>query len=138
VTDHITHQAFEEQFPRLILSARDLPKKAVPFNVLLISAVIRLDPERSYDEAEVNAELQRWILEFSQDLPLGHVELRRFLVDAGYLMRDKAGLTYRVQPGSGIFTFDASLRELDLVALVADARAKREAQRRAHTKSQDS
>jgi hypothetical protein len=138
VTDHITHQAFEEQFPRLILSARDLPKKAVPFNVLLISAVIRLDPERSYDEAEVNAELQRWILEFGQDLPLGHVELRRFLVDAGYLMRDKAGLSYRVQAGSGIFTFDASLRELDLVALVADAKAKREAQRRAYTKSQDS
>jgi hypothetical protein len=132
VPGHITRQEFEDQFPRLILSARDLPKKAVPFNILLISAILRLDLDRTYSEAEINAELQRWVLEFGQNLPLGHIELRRFLVDGGYLARDKAGSSYKVQSDSGTFSFDPSLRRLDLVELVDGARAEREARKRAH------
>lgn len=138
MTKHITSQAFEAQFPRLILSARDLPRKALPFNILLISAILRLDPERTYTEAEINAELQRWILEFGRDLPLGHAELRRFLVDAGYLTRDKAGSSYMVEPDSGSFTYDGSIHQLDIVQLVAEARAAREARRRAHTQAERS
>jgi len=132
VPDYITRQTFVDQFPRLISSARELPRKRLPFNILLISAIVRLDPERSYDEAEVNAELQRWVLEFGRNFKLEHVELRRFLVDSGYLTRDSEGSAYQLQPAGGSFTFDSGLRELDLVGLVADFVSQREARKRAH------
>jgi hypothetical protein len=138
VPNHIAEQTFEKRFPTLILSARDIPRKQLPFNILLISAILRLDPERTYSEAEFNSELQRWILEFGQDLPLGHVELRRYLVDAGYVARDKAGSAYGVRPDSGPFTFDASLWDLDLVGLVTKTKAEREARKRAFVEAQES
>jgi len=138
VPDHITHQAFEEQFPRLILSARDLPRKRLPFNILLISAILRLDPELVYREAEINDQLQRWILEFGRNLPLEHVELRRYLVDAGYLTRDRSGSSYKAQSDAGTYSFDLSLRQVDLVELIAEARAERDARKRAHTQVKSS
>lgn len=133
--NHISRQVFEAQFPRLVLSARDLPRRAKPFNILLISAILRLDPERVYSEAEINDQLQRWILEFGRNLPLGHVELRRFLVDTGYVARDKAGSSYEARPDSGTFSFDPSLHQMDLVGLLAEARAERAARKLAHSQA---
>ncbi len=133
MTDHLSREMFEAQFPELILAARDLPRKALPLNILLVSTILRLDPGQTYAEAEVNAELQRWILQFGHRLKLEYVELRRFLIDAGYLIRDSAGTAYQVNLQGGRFTYDESLRRLDLVALVAHTQEQREARKRAHT-----
>jgi hypothetical protein len=133
MADRITRQAFETQFPNLILTSRDLPRKAVPFHTLLVSTILRLKPERTYTEAEINAELQRWILEFGRSFKLEHAQLRRYLVDEGYLARDSAGASYIVRPSDGPFTFDPDIRDLDLASLVAVAKAEREARKRVHT-----
>jgi hypothetical protein len=132
VTDHITQAEFAKQFPNLVLSARDLPRKPLPFHVLLVSTILPLDPDRAYSEAEINAELQRWILQFGGCFKLEHAELRRYLVDEGYLSRDPAGLAYEVKPDAGQFTFDPALRQLDLAALVAEAEADRQRRKQAH------
>jgi hypothetical protein len=130
---HISLPTFESTFPRLIITARDLPRKRQPFHILLISMVLQLDPLSTFSEAEINAELQRWILAFGTGFGLEHAELRRFLVDEGYLVRDKAGSEYRVDPDGGPFSYDPGLRGIDLEALVGKARQEREARKRAHT-----
>ena len=107
--EHMSRQDFEKQFTRLIITARDIPRKTAPYHVLLVSAILGFDPARDYSEADVNAELQRWILEFGRKLKVEHVELRRFLVDAGYLARDTSGSAYRVMPDAGPIALDPDL-----------------------------
>ncbi len=130
--DHISQLAFRARFPNLVMTARELPRKAVPFHTLLVSAILRLEPERSYTEPEINAELQGWILQFGRNFKIGHAELRRYLVDEGYLTRDPAGTSYRVQPSGGPFSFDPGLWDLDLVGLVAEVEGERTRRKQAH------
>lgn len=132
MAETVTAAEFARQFPTLILSARELPRKRLPFHILLVSTIARLEPGRAYSEAEINAELQRWVLEFGQSFGLDHGSLRRYLVDEGYLGRDPAGTTYSVLPEGGAFTYEAAICDFDLSALVAEARLEREARKRAH------
>ena len=121
----ITVAQFSDRFVALVLGARDLPKKALDLNILLLSAVLGLESGREYSEGELNAELQRWILEFGRNFGLDHVTLRRFLVDERFIRRDPAGKAYQLNPAGPRFTFDPAVRALDLQLLVAEARQER-------------
>ena len=121
----ITAAQFAERFLPLVLSARDLPKRSLDFNILLCSSVIGLQPERGYSESELNTELQRWILEFGGGFGLDHVTLRRYLIDEKYLRRDPAGKAYQLDPAGPRFSYDPAVRSLDLHMLVAEARQQR-------------
>lgn len=129
----LTSSQFKQRFTALVLSARDWPRRPQDHHVLLISAVVGLDPERSYIEAEINQHLQRWCLHFGQNLPIDHVSLRRYLIDAGYLQRDSAGQTYRRAHGPLSQPFDPEIETLDLEDLIFQAQQEREARRREHT-----
>jgi hypothetical protein len=117
---------------------RELPKKTADFDIILICAICGLSLKREYPEKELNAELQRWILQVGGNLGIDHVTLRRYLVDAGLLRRDSSGSQYQVQASGHNFTFDSDIPSLDLAALLSAAeqeRAERKRQRQA--KSQD-
>lgn len=103
MTTLVSREMFSTQFPRLVLDARDLPRKPVPFNILLISAVAMLDPVREYSELDLNEALQRWILEFGTGFGVDHANLRRFLIDEGYLDRNPSGSAYTVNRASRSF-----------------------------------
>ena len=133
----ITRAQFSEIFPALVLAARDLPRKPLQFNVLLISATLGLHPSQPYSEAEINAHLQRWILSFGQTLPIDHVELRRNLIDAGYLQRDASGSRYELRPDGGAFALDGPMEENDLETLVAAERSRRAHRRQAFVDHSD-
>ncbi len=122
---HINHSEFVNRFPALILSSRDFPKKPQDINILFISAVLGLEEGKIYTEKEINAELQNWMQAFGENIPLDHVTLRRYLVDSGYLLRDQDGSSYSL--GSVVeYTFDPSLKDLDLVSLVEQQIKERE------------
>ena len=123
---------FSDRFVALVLSARDLPKKALDFNILLYSSVLGLEPGQVYSEGELNAELQRWILEFGGGFGLDHVTLRRYLIDEKYLRRDPAGKAYQLGAAGPRFSFDPPIRALDLQRLVADARQERAKRKQQH------
>ena len=128
----ITTAQFSDRFVALVLSARELPKKPLAFNILLYSAVIGLEPGRVYSEGELNAELQRWILEFGGGFGLDHVTLRRCLIDEKYIRRDPAGKAYQLNPEGPHFTYDPAIRSLDLQRLVAEARQERARRKQQH------
>jgi hypothetical protein len=64
---------------------------------------------------------------------LDHVTLRRFLVDEGYVRRDSAGRSYELTTTGWPYTFDPSIKVLDLDALIEGARAARESRKRQYT-----
>ncbi len=122
---HIDESQFTKRFVSLMIGGQGFPKKELDRHVLLISAALRLEPQRQYTESELNDELRWWTARFGDPVNLDHVTLRRFLVDDGYLRRDTAGRAYEVT-ADWPYTVDPSVKSLDLEALIAEARAARE------------
>jgi hypothetical protein len=71
-----------------------LPRRSRDLEVFLALAAARFEPKRAYSEREVNDRLQAWLEPFSSPFGVDHVTVRRCLVDARLLVRDKAGSTY--------------------------------------------
>ncbi len=124
---HITDAQFRERFVALYFAGQDLPKKPLDRHIVLISALLGLERQRRYSESELNGELQKWVIQFGRRYGLDHVTLRRYLIDEKYLVRDSAGGAYELAAAEAApYTFDATLEQLDLAALIADAKAARE------------
>ena len=123
---HLTASQFTDRFVSLVLAGRELPKKHLDRHILLISSILKIEPGRQYSEKEINEELQIWIIRFGRSFGLDHVTLRRYLVDEKYLVRDSAGGTYVLAAEGLPYTFDQSIRELDLEKLVSEAKQARE------------
>lgn len=62
--------------------------------VLLAFAASAFEVDRGYREAEVNQALSAWLEGPGEMLRTDHVELRRWLVDAGFISRDGYGRSY--------------------------------------------
>jgi hypothetical protein len=132
---HITESQFTNRFCSLVLGKSDLPKKQDDLNILLYSTILKLDPERRYSEKEINEQLQLWTMRFGASFGLDHVTLRRFLSDGQYIQRDAAGTTYQLGKTNLTYTFDSSIKELDLDELIEKARREREERKRLYMKA---
>ena len=117
---------FKNRFVSLIIGGQGFPKKDLDRHILFISAALGLEAQRQYSESELNDELRRWTARFGESVSLDHVSLRRFLVDEGYLRRDTAGGSYELTTTGWPYSFDPSIRTLDLEVLIVEARAARE------------
>ncbi len=62
-----------------------MPAQATRRTVLLEHVIQSFEPGRDYPEKDVNAVLKVW----TEDSPVDHVALRRYLVDEGLLSRDR-------------------------------------------------
>ncbi len=132
---HLTTTQFTDRFVSLVLGARDLPKKPADRHILFVSAILRLEPGRQYTESELNDELAKWTSLFGRNFGLDHVTLRRFLVDEGYLKRDPYGKSYELDADHLPYTFDPTMREMDLEELIVEARRTREAKKQQYLKA---
>ncbi len=130
---HITESQFTDRFVALILSGKELPKKQLDRHIVLISSILKLEPGRRYSEKEINEQLQIWVIRFGRSFGLDHVTLRRYLVDEKYLVRDPAGGTYELASEMP-YTFDQSIRELDLEKVISEAKQARELKKQQYLK----
>ena len=62
--------------------------------LVLALAAAAIEPARAHREAEVNDILERWLAGPGAMLRTDHVELRRWLVDTGFVSRDGFGRAY--------------------------------------------
>ena len=90
-----------------------------------------LPTDRVLNEREVNAELKAQLAGPAACLATDHVELRRWLVDAGWLQRDGYGREYRRVPG-GPMAHAALAGALGALLNGTDSSAWAAAQRQAH------
>ena len=123
---------FKNRFVSLIMGGQGFPKKHVDRHILFISAALGLEPQRQYTESELNDELRKWTARFGSPVNLDHVTLRRFLVDEGYIRRDTAGGSYELATTDWPYTFDQSIKTLDLEGLIDEARTARELKKQQH------
>jgi len=67
-------------------------------SLVLALAACAIEPGRPWREDEVNRRLRDWLADVGAMLHTDHVELRRWLVDAGYVVRDDWGHAYARGP----------------------------------------
>lgn len=107
----------------------------VGFDLLLIAAQRRFAEGRTYNEREVNEVLKHWLQTSGGMLAVDHVEMRRWLVDMGMLVRDAYGQAYSRAPlPERLKEMDSAVATLDFDAefnAVNEAEAKKRATRKA-------
>ncbi len=109
------------------------------FALLLGCAGCAFAPGETYSERDVNERLRAWLAGAGAMLSTDHVELRRWLVDNGVLVRDGYGRAYVL--GAPREEIASAMRELaghDVTSLVRDAREQdmaRRAERKARWQS---
>ena len=107
---------------------RPWPKKRFDRQVLMKSIVLTLDSSQDYTEAEVNRKILTWNADIAPAISTDYVNIRRTLVDHGYLERTPDGGTYRVGFPPSPLAFDLEVDDLDQRATVTayrDAHPKR-------------
>ena len=113
-------------------SSLDYPRKPQDRIVFLGALSIFLMARESYSEPDLNEAIAGRLRSFDVATELDHVTLRRYLVDAGYLLRDEAGVRYSIDRTALAADFDTPVLSLDAHEIVRQARIEREARKRAY------
>ena len=134
MAETIDRARFERRLLELLRARSGWPRRPVDRQILLKSAILALGPARELDETAVNEAIMRW--QVATGVGLDYVTWRRYLVDAGYLTRDRARTVYAPatppEELSGV-RFSPDVHEVDVPALLRqdrDAIAKRKDEHR--------
>jgi len=92
--------------------------------LVLALAACSIEPGEPLWEAEVNRRLVGWLADVGQMLRTDHVELRRWLVDAGFVARDGWGHAY-VRAPAQLDLVRQTLGSMDAAALASAVRSAR-------------
>jgi hypothetical protein len=108
-----------------------LPRKQRDRHIFLKSVALHLGHGREYTESSINTALESWLEAVGEGVRIDHVSLRRYLVDEGYVVRDRAGSTYRVLPSS-VWSdlFEPAVDAVDVVRAIHAAAAERTERRK--------
>lgn len=108
-----------------------LPRKRRDRHILFRAIAQTLENKSPYSERELNRSLNEWVASTGLDASLDHVSLRRYLVEYGYLLRDRAGRLYSVRiNGKKAVRFDSGIKALDVVDLIWSCRTRAIARKR--------
>jgi hypothetical protein len=103
------------------------PRRPADQDLLVELAAERFEPGREYREPEVNDTIRAWLETFCAPYGIDHVTMRRMLVDARMLVREKNGSTYRANPAA-----TARGEEVDPAQVLAQMSDERAARKRGH------
>ena len=109
------------------------PRRPDDQSLLVRITAARFQPGREYTEPEVNAVLKEALATFSAEYGIDHVTMRRALVDARLLVRDKSGALYHLDETKAPEL--ATLKEVQPALILEEARESREARKRQHGKA---
>ena len=113
----ITKEFFVKRVADLCLRSglTGFPKEDIDQQILLKSMALVIGRGGTLSEKQINEKLQYWMLSISKIKKLDHSSLRRWLVDAGYLIRTKDGSSYQVvEHGPHDDWFAADVETIDL------------------------
>lgn len=108
-----------------------LPAKETDLEILLALAGAKFIAGREYRESEVNEALREWLATFCLPGSPDHVTLRRCLVDARFLTRNKAGSTYAATMGRVGEVIADCARDVEPAGILDEIRRGRESRKRA-------
>ncbi|MEM7364807.1 MAG: DUF2087 domain-containing protein [Pseudomonadota bacterium] len=92
-----TAEEVERLLSRLLKGGplRRLPRTQSDTAVVLALGAAMADPQRVYDEVEMNRVIMEWMSGFCDQRRLDHVTIRRYMVDHRLLHREANGDHYR-------------------------------------------
>jgi len=93
-------------------------------HILMKSAVLTLGSSGSFSEREIDTKLQLWISEIVELKGIDHVTMRRCLIDAGYLIRNKEGTCYQISDTPQPYSFESDIEQIDIAAEIQNERDK--------------
>lgn len=108
-----------------------LPKNRRDTEIFLALAASSLDPRARYSEPEVNVMLREWMRDFTCDVSMDHVSVRRCLVDYRLLLREESGKDYRANQVVINCTIEPAARSVDPQQIFYDVQEERELRKRA-------
>jgi hypothetical protein len=106
------------------------PRRPADQDLLVELAAERFEPGREYREPEVNDTIRAWLETFCAPYGIDHVTMRRMLVDARLLTREKNGASYRSNPAGG-----RRAEAIDPAQVLAQIGDERAARKRGHAGS---
>ena len=108
-----------------------LPRKQRDRHILFRAIAQTLESRSPYSERELNGSLREWVASIGLDASVDCVSLRRYLVDCGYLLRDRAGRLYTVRiNGNETVRFDSGIEALDVVDFLWSCKTRASARKR--------
>src|SRR3990172_293110 len=106
------------------------PSRRAEDRHLLFKSAALMIPSGEHAETEVNACLMRWLA--ATRLVTDYVSWRRYLVDAGYLIRDRARSHYQLptpDPEATGVRFEPEVNAIDVESVMAEGRRAEDARR---------
>ena len=132
--DTITQKEFTERLVDLCVRSdlRGAPRKTRDRHILLKGIALSLDLKAEYTESEINDRLKSWLEEVGGTIRrLGHVRLRRLLIDEEYLGRSKDGSRYWVAFGSRNHpAFELGVMNVDVHEVIQHGKEEKEHRKR--------
>lgn len=121
----ITRECFIKRLVDLCVRSglAEFPKKHSAQHILLKSAVLILGQSDNFTESEINERLEYWTKNICQIEKFDHITLRRMLIDAGYLTRNRDGSCYQralSEPQPGLF--DETINQINILAVINSGR----------------
>lgn len=130
----ITKEVFVKRLVDLCVRSgmKEFPKSEMDQHILFKSMMITMGTGVTYTEKEINQKLSNWIDEVGGKLEMVDFgTLRRWLVDNGYLTRNREGSAYQVAvPGPASPVFEDAVSSVDPVEAVVNGRAEIERRKR--------
>jgi hypothetical protein len=110
-TQRITRKQFEDRLAELCVESgsMEFPRRTNDRHILWKSIVLGLDTARKYTEKEIDGKIKQWLQKVGRAVSRDHVNLRRQLVDEGYLTRTLDGSEYHLAlsgPNQDLFELD--------------------------------
>lgn len=116
-----------------LLGSGDLlswPRRREDRHILLKSVTLLFSRGEAWGEPQVNRRIAEWLELTGPSMRIDVANIRRALVDEGYMVRDRAGREYELAGlGPGHFEFEAAIDLIDLRdALAIDGPGARKSQ----------
>ena len=121
VFQRITRKQFEQRLAELCVESgsMEFPRHVIDKHILWKSIVLGLDSATEYSEKEIDERIQQWLKTVGRMVSRDYVNIRRQLVDEGYLSRTPDGSVYRyAATGPGSERFDADVEHVNCDAVV--------------------
>ena len=113
----LTAEQFGKRLVQLCIGSgmSGLPRRYQDQQLLLKSVVLTLNRRLPYTEKQIDLALEDWLTDIAPSIYIDRVNLRRWLVDEGYLERERDGSHYWVGSAvEGDELFDNEIDELDV------------------------
>ena len=138
-SETITADAFRERLVELCLKSgmAGFPRRPRDRHILLKSVALTLDVRATYTEQQVDRKLTSWLGDVGRSIGIDRVNLRRLLVEEGYIGRERDGSRYWVAalgPSRGAFEprFEPQIDELDVEEAMAEGARRLQLSKQAH------